>query len=257
MSDERICFFIAPIGSKNTPERIRTEQVLEHIVSPAVEKHGYKVLAAHKLPEPGSITGQIIKYLESASLVAADLSDHNPNVFYELAIRHALKKSVVQLLLEGQSIPFDLGDIRTIYYTLDLDGVGAARKELSEQVGFLETNPVVETPISKSLESQLETQDLTRSYAEKRRSFTEGEVKIMEFIERKFLHDKYASVSQKDVQDRFERTYKCTYWRLQNLCSLGFLQKERTGTVGRHPTFNYRLTSGYQSALGAVASSGE
>ena len=44
----------------------------------------------------------------------ADLSFHNPNVFYELAIRHAARLPVVQIIRLADRIPFDLHQVRTI-----------------------------------------------------------------------------------------------------------------------------------------------
>ena len=61
-----------------------------------------------RAPRPGLITAQVIQNLVEWELVIADLSEHNPNVFYELAVRHALKKPIVQLIQAGQKIPFDV-----------------------------------------------------------------------------------------------------------------------------------------------------
>jgi hypothetical protein len=50
------------------------------------------------IDKPGTITRQIIDYLLRARLVIADLSYHNQNVLYELAIWHAARLSVVQII---------------------------------------------------------------------------------------------------------------------------------------------------------------
>jgi hypothetical protein len=47
-------------------------------------------------------------------LVVADLSFHNPNVFYELALRHALGKPTVHVIRTQDRIPFDIEQFRTI-----------------------------------------------------------------------------------------------------------------------------------------------
>jgi hypothetical protein len=41
-------------------------------------------------------------------LAIADLSDPNPNVFYELAIRQAIGKPLVQIIQKDEKIPFDV-----------------------------------------------------------------------------------------------------------------------------------------------------
>lgn len=101
------------------------------------------------------------QYLVEARLVIADLTDHNPNVFYELAVRHAMKKPVVQLIQSGQRIPFDIAQMRTILYDLgDPDNVVVSRDQLIEQIRAVEANPTdVDNPIS----SGIQLQNLVRS----------------------------------------------------------------------------------------------
>jgi hypothetical protein len=60
------------------------------------------------------ISEQVIQYLLHSALVIADLSFHNPNVFYELAIRHMIGKPTVHIIRKEDPIPFDLKDFRTI-----------------------------------------------------------------------------------------------------------------------------------------------
>ena len=45
------------------------------------------------------------------------MSFHNPNVFYELALRHAIGKPIVHLIRKADKVPFDVANFRTI--TLD------------------------------------------------------------------------------------------------------------------------------------------
>jgi hypothetical protein len=68
------------------------------------------------------------------------MTGHNPNVFYELAVRHGANKPVVHMIAKGENIPFDVAANRAIYYTLDLEGADIARTTLlscvrSELVG--------------------------------------------------------------------------------------------------------------------------
>jgi hypothetical protein len=50
-------------------------------------------------------------------VIVADLTDHNPNVFYELAVAHAFEKPVIPLIRDGQRIPFDTAPMGTIFYS--------------------------------------------------------------------------------------------------------------------------------------------
>jgi len=88
--------------------------VLEALISRALEGEKWDVSRADQIVSPGMISGQVIDYLLRSGLVIADLSFHNPNVFYELAIRHVMGKPTVHLIRKGDAIPFDLKDFRTI-----------------------------------------------------------------------------------------------------------------------------------------------
>lgn len=111
---KKVCFFIAPIGKEGSEERQHSDMVLEAFVTRALEGEGFEVVRADKIADPGMISSQIIEYLIKSGLVIADLSFHNPNVFYELAFRHAIGKPTVHLIRNEDQIPFDVKDFRTI-----------------------------------------------------------------------------------------------------------------------------------------------
>jgi hypothetical protein len=107
------CFVIAPIGDEGSEERKHSDMMLEALVRRALETE-WQVVRADEITTPGLISGQVIEYLLHSGLVIADLSFHNPNVFYELAIRHTMGKPTVHIVRKGDGIPFDLKDFRTI-----------------------------------------------------------------------------------------------------------------------------------------------
>jgi hypothetical protein len=151
---EKTCFYITPIGEENSEERKHSDLFLGSIVEPSVEKFNLNVVRADKIDKPGFITKQIIDYIVKSRLVIADLSFHNPNVFYELAIRHAIRKPVIQLISRRYRIPFDVNQSRTIViddssvYTM-VPAMDAIRSELSNQLRrALESDTEVDTPLS-------------------------------------------------------------------------------------------------------------
>lgn len=170
--DERkICFVIAPIGSEGSDNRVRSDQVLKHVIEPSAGECGYETLRADKISEPGLITSQVIQHIVEDPLVIADLTGRNPNVFYELALRHAIKKPVVQIIHATESIPFDIAASRTVHIDhRDLDSVARAKEEIVKQIRAVETNPEdADNPISVAVELQsLRRSDnpLEKSYAE-------------------------------------------------------------------------------------------
>jgi hypothetical protein len=111
---DSICFFMAPIGKEGEEKRKHSDMVLSTLVAPALSQSGLKVVRADQIEKPGMISKQIIEYIWKSRLAIVDLSFHNPNVFYELAIRHLLGKPTVHIVKKSDGIPFDIGNFRTI-----------------------------------------------------------------------------------------------------------------------------------------------
>lgn len=113
---ERICFYITPIGGEDSVERRHSDLFLSSLVQPALEELGLTVVRADQIGEPGMITTQVLEYLKRSRLAIADLSYLNPNVFYEVALRHALRLPVVQLIRKADRLPFDVNQSRTLVF---------------------------------------------------------------------------------------------------------------------------------------------
>jgi len=109
-----ICFYVTPIGHMASEERLHSDLFLGSLVEPAVQEFGLIVVRADQIGKPGMITAQVIEHLAKARLVIADLSFHNPNVFYEVALRHARRLPVVQITRASDPLPFDLDQFRTV-----------------------------------------------------------------------------------------------------------------------------------------------
>lgn len=150
---DQTIFVISPIGADNSPQRIAADQLLKYVITPVAKQLGYQVQRADKLDTPGTISTQIIRYLIEARLVVADMTGHNPNVFYELAVRHAAKKPIVHMIANGEQIPFDVAPQRAIFYELDLDGVDAAKTTLERQAkAAVDDAEEPETPLANALQ---------------------------------------------------------------------------------------------------------
>jgi len=141
------CFVVAPIGAADSEDRKKSDKVLKHLVRKALEPE-YKVERADHIDRPGIITVQIVQRIFEADLVVADLTDRNPNVYYELAIRHAARKPAIHIISQGQDIPFDVQDMRVVPYDLaDPDSLEEARSKLCEYVKAIQKGEPVITPV--------------------------------------------------------------------------------------------------------------
>ncbi|MCI4316967.1 MAG: hypothetical protein L3J96_00375, partial [Thermoplasmata archaeon] len=115
---------------------------------------GYKPVRADHLGKPGIITSQVIEHLIDDPLVIADLTGSNANVFYELALRHAVRKPVIQMVHQGERLPFDVAPARTIGIDhRNLDSVAACIKELDRQIQYSEEHPDdIDSPVSVAVD---------------------------------------------------------------------------------------------------------
>ncbi len=124
MTDEaRTCFVISPIGEQGSGVRQHADTVFRHIIEPAMEEYRFKAIRSDQLAEPGIISEQMFDHIIGDDLCVAVLTGYNPNVFYELAIAHAAKRPTILLIEKGHDLPFDLKDVRCVYYDFDPDAI--------------------------------------------------------------------------------------------------------------------------------------
>jgi hypothetical protein len=90
------------------------------IFEPAIKKTGLTpVRADNEIFGTGKIIDQVWSGINSAKVLIAELTNRNPNVFYELGLAHALEKPVVLVSSNESDVPFDLQHIRVIYYDVN------------------------------------------------------------------------------------------------------------------------------------------
>ncbi|MFT8723089.1 MAG: hypothetical protein ABF443_00130 [Acetobacter malorum] len=141
--EKKTCFVIGPIGNSGSKTRIDADFLLDGIIKEVLEREpfSYNVKRADKDVSVGSINSAVINDIINADLAIADLSERNPNAFYELGIRHAFNKPVIHMIRENETIPFDNLDQRCISFsTSSWDGVISARKNLSDCVEYLSSS---------------------------------------------------------------------------------------------------------------------
>lgn len=134
--ESKSCFVIGPIGSSLAPvgsEARKTYEdaleVLEQVIAPACAEVGLLAVRADAISASGDLTEQIFRHLRFDDVVIADLTGANPNVMYELGLRHTVDKLTIQLG-EFDSLPFDIGSIRTIQFSRSPHGLVQARNKL-------------------------------------------------------------------------------------------------------------------------------
>lgn len=121
MPRQRNCFVIMPFteSASGHDEQYWTNFFTEVIRDP-VEECGYHCYRSETAP--CNITKKIVCNLLEDDLVIAVLTDYNPNVWYELATRHAFNKNTIMLIDKNQRIPFDISVYGAIQYEDTLKG---------------------------------------------------------------------------------------------------------------------------------------
>jgi len=120
-----LCFVLMPFGRKQdgTGRLIDFDTVYQQIISPAVGAAGLEPIRADEEQVGGTIHKPMYERLMLCEFAVADVTGANPNVYYELGIRHAVRpSSTVILFAEGTSLPFDIALLRGLPYRLDASG---------------------------------------------------------------------------------------------------------------------------------------
>jgi len=141
MPDKKECFLISPIGEENSPTRKLANTLRDVLIKPAVGLD-YEVLRADDVETSGDISDRVIVHLRNAPIAVAILHKTNPNVYYEMAVRHTLAKPLILIAPEGLKLPFDIRFLSIVRVDLkDHESVSAAKKVVARQLQAFESDP--------------------------------------------------------------------------------------------------------------------
>jgi hypothetical protein len=162
--NEKTCLIIAPIGEERSVSRTRSDSLIKLIIEPVIMALGYDPIRADQISQQGLVTNQIIRRIVNSPLVIADLTESNPNVFYELAVRHMIMRPLVHMMDERYKLPFDVANLRIIKYpALEISGesvpllkifepIDKTKKELESHIKSMQNDDFkVESPISSAV----------------------------------------------------------------------------------------------------------
>lgn len=142
------CFVIMAIGDQNFGEfsisldelKKRYDDLIKEAILKA--KPGIEVVRADEISLPGTITTDIVTRIMHSNFVVADVTYPNPNVFYELGLRHACKSGTIIIKEKnGPKVPFDIAHLRYIEYENTPSGLKELSEKLKQYFSVYEKDP--------------------------------------------------------------------------------------------------------------------
>jgi O-acetyl-ADP-ribose deacetylase (regulator of RNase III) len=147
MSDQaKQCFVIMPFGEKIDADgkTIDFNEIYDGLIHPAItgepmRRAGgplFDCIRCDKIAQAGWVHRLMISLIYDADVAVVDLSTLNPNVFYELGVRHALRRAVTVLLCrEGTTTPFNIAGFNCISYNPhDREKLNTVRERIAKFV---------------------------------------------------------------------------------------------------------------------------
>lgn len=131
------CFVVMAIGDQThnnvTVTAFELREKYTGLIKESIESISdeIKVIRADEVSSTGSISSDIFKKLILSDYVVVDLTYPNPNVFYELGLRHAVRNKTILIKEKGsKNNPFDISSLRYIEY----ENTGAGLKKLKDNL---------------------------------------------------------------------------------------------------------------------------
>lgn len=103
------------------------------VIIPVAEKLGFEVIRADEFYSSTPILNDITKSIIESSVIIADITPDNPNVFYEIGYAHAIKKPTILICDKiRQKLPFDISSFRTLFYENSIAGKSKIENNLKK-----------------------------------------------------------------------------------------------------------------------------
>jgi len=107
------------------------DALFRDVIKPTCERFGFEVIRADDIYRSGLIIEDITTSIREASVVIADITPNNPNVYYEVGYAHAIDKPTILLSdRTREQMPFDVSGFRTLFYDNTIGGKSQVEERL-------------------------------------------------------------------------------------------------------------------------------
>ena len=150
INNKKKCFFITPVGEDDSETRKNADGLIDNVLTDVLNGFDMEIICSHRVNNSDTITDRIVENILTCELAIADLTGLNPNVKYELGVRHAIEKHVICIAEKGTKLPFDTQDFRTIFYTNEISSVGKLKNELKERIETIMKDSNIRNPVANA-----------------------------------------------------------------------------------------------------------
>lgn len=143
----KTCFVVMAIGNQKYNEQEITATELkskyDNLIKEAILKArpNIEITRADDVSAMGTITTDIVQRIMFSDYVIADVSYPNPNVFYELGLRHACKTGTIIIKDKEAKVPFDIASLRYIEYENTTSGLQQLSTKLLQTFDNFDREP--------------------------------------------------------------------------------------------------------------------
>jgi len=258
---EKTCFIIMPFGKKDVGGReVDFDAIYKEIFEPAI--------TAVKTPEnaalipkrtdvdafSGSINQEMFEYIMYSRLAFADISGFNPNVFYEIGVRHSAQESGTVLFRQtGHPIPFDITTIKIFEYAHE------PAENIEKSAGFI-TQVIAETLLQNRLDSPVRLALRAQWGGRPAAASTAGESAVVpaqadswrkQEIER-FMRDAEEALRLDDLE-----MARINYWGALRFDPLNIIARMRLGLVLKREGKHYQALEEFTTITKLMPNYGE
>ena len=157
MNDKKKCFVIMPFSKAYSLAKEQWTEIFEYKIKLAVEESGFGYKCERYELRRANITKAILNELNNAHVVIADLTGKNPNVLWELGVRHTLSKRTILIAQDKKFLPSDLKDYPIVVYKYKQTPaeVDKFKREVKDKLEDIEREPEnPDSPVADFLENK-------------------------------------------------------------------------------------------------------
>lgn len=179
MSDKPKCFVLMPFNSDLKPVYEKIKSIAEEV--------GFNCRRADEIAI-GPINKAIFESIFYANAIIADLTNFNPNVFYELGVAHSIARKTI-LISQEEKLPFDVSGDFVIKYQNTIPGGDHLCKEIKRLLSYIKEGGVIDNPAQMFLPKPPELErinEITDKGKEILLALAKSRLLEMEFMKDKF-----------------------------------------------------------------------